>query len=280
LACSRRKRVALTSGSTVRLGLGTDRRRAVTVVRIRRISDLRFYLYISRAKIDMLYDQMFQPSSRRRLGISVGAPAASASLQTESEDREDREGRLREVEEELRSRELVGTIEEPKDYVEGTMPMRWGLYDDCGRRPEGEPALVYFGGFDKEVPLMVGLGGSSRHVVGYEGASGTWSRSNTAALVPWLLAAANGEDSPKQRQWWSDGDEQSVFQGMAVALHYLRPPTQNLRFLARRLLTGTSRGDEHLIGVETTQVILASPLFVLQADSLPDVNQWGLDDGW
>lgn len=69
--------------------------------------------------------------------------------------------------------------------------MRWGLYDDLGELPETESALVYFGGFDRDVPPIVGLGGSARHVTGHQGASSTYSRSATTVLVKWGL---NTED--------------------------------------------------------------------------------------
>jgi hypothetical protein len=56
--------------------------------------------------------------------------------------------------------------------------MRWGLFNDQGTRPQDEPALVYFGGINKEeIPIVVGLGGSSMHVEGHRGATSTYSRS-------------------------------------------------------------------------------------------------------
>jgi hypothetical protein len=162
--------------------------------------------------------------------------------------------------------------------------MRWGLYNDAGMRPDGDPALVYFGGFDKAevlIPLMVGLGGSTCHVVGYEGASSTGSRSYAQRLVPWLLASAHEGESPSFPGWWDMEDEKgSVFRAMAVALHYLKPPTQNMQFLARTLLTGTLEGHEMFTGAARTRVLLGSPIYVAQAHSLPSDDRWGLDEQW
>jgi len=248
---------------------------------IRKFAELRYYLYVSRTKIDMLYDQLYGPSPDRRLRLGVRTHVGSASLETESRERVDGEEKLRLVEDELRHRELIGDLDDPKDFIEATMPMRWGLYNDCGKRPDGEAALVYFGGFDKARPLMVGLGGSTRHVVGHDGASSTYSQSLTPVLVPWLLEAAVGEGvrrPPILRE--KETEEQMVLQGMAVALHNLKPPTQNLRFLARTFLTGTAQRVKPYIGVDEVRTILGSPLYVAQADSLPDADHWGLDEEW
>jgi uncharacterized protein DUF7019 len=186
---------------------------------------------------------------------------------------------LRLVEEDLEARHLVGSLEEPKTYFKGTMPMRWGLFDDQGHRPDDEAALVYFGGFDKAVPLIVGLGGSSKHVTGIEGASSTWSRSATPEIVRWLLAGLQ-HDSPPEPKWWDRGQQEELFAAIAIALHYLKPPTQDLEFLAKTLTTGTVNGYESFVGVSSAKVILGTPLYVAQAHPLPSDNVWGLDGEW
>jgi uncharacterized protein DUF7019 len=62
--------------------------------------------------------------------------------------------------------------------------MTMGLYGDAGR-PTDEPPLVYFGG--RTETTIFGLGGSTRHVIGFEGAISTSSRSATPYLVAHLL---------------------------------------------------------------------------------------------
>ena len=205
--------------------------------------DLRFYLYSSISKIDMLYEQLYKPPGNKRRKLSAGIPLVSASIESDSEERIQLDQKLRLVEEELDARQLVGSLEEPKTYFKGTMPMRWGLFDDGGHRPENEPALVYFGGFDKDVPLIVGLGGSSKHVTGHEGASSTWSRSATPEIVRWLVAGLQ-QDGPPEPKWWVRDQEKELFAAIAIALHNLKPPTQDLEFLAKTLTTGTVEGYE------------------------------------
>jgi hypothetical protein len=138
---------------------------------------------------------------------------------------------------------------------------------------------VYFGGFDKAVPLIVGLGGSSMHVTGYEGASSTWSRSATPEIVRWLVAGLQ-QDSPPEPKWWDSGQQDELFAAIAIALHYLKPPTQDLEFLAKTLTTGTVNGYESFVDVPSAKVILGTPLYVAQTHPLPDEDRWGLDEQW
>ncbi len=191
--------------------------------RLRSTSDIKWLLYRSAPKIEMIYGQIAK-KNRRKLSASVSAGPVSASVGGETEP-PTIDDKLDRVVEELTERGLLGTLDEPGEYVKAIMPMRWGLFDDAGTRPEGEAPLVYFGGFDRDVPLMVGLGGSSKNVIGHEGASSTYSRSATRQIVRWLMAGIDDGKPPEPRPWWDEddrrGDEYHVFSAMTIALHYL-----------------------------------------------------------
>jgi len=236
--------------------------------KFKNLADMRFYLYRSKSKIDMLYEQIYDSARRTR---KVSLKAAVVSGEATTEDAVDDEDKLRAVERELEERQLVGTLDEPKDYVKGTMRMRWGLFDDSGTRPPDDPPLVFFGGFDSAGPLAVGLGGSSKHVEGHEGATSTQSRSSTPALVRWLLAGQDHGGPPELPGWWDmDAEEYELFGAVAMAIHYLRPPTQDLEFLAKVLSTGHIHGHEHFIGVPAARAIVGTPLYVSLAHPMPD----------
>ena len=64
---------------------------------------------------------------------------------------------------------------------------------------------------------------------------------------------------------------------MAAALHNLRPPTQELEFLAKTLFEGKLYSHEHLTGVPESKVLLGTPLYVTLSSHLPDNNKYGLD---
>jgi hypothetical protein len=245
--------------------------------------DIRFYLYVSDAKVDMLFEQMFRAQKRATKGqLTVKAGIFAGSTESTTEDSgPDRDDKVRAIEKELFEQNLVGTPREPRDYFRGILPMRWGMYNDLELRPEGCPPLVYFGGVDPTVPLIVGLGGSSTHVLGHAGATSTYSRSATPTLVRWLVSGLYNEDDVEQRhrrvKAGLDGD---LYESIGVALHYLRPPTQQLEFLAKTLAVGKSYGLEHMTGFAETTVVLGTPICVYQAHPLPDPKLVGLDDEW
>ncbi|HEU0012902.1 MAG TPA: SAVMC3_10250 family protein [Longimicrobium sp.] len=249
------------------------------MLRFRSLSDVRWYLYRSATKLDMLYNQFAQTSRRLTGNVSIEVPGLKASFGTPNDESPSVEEQWALVERELRKRNLVGTIQEPKEYFAGKIPMRWGLFDDQGNRPQGDAPLVFFGGIDRAEEIIVGLGGSSVHVVGHEGATSTYSRSTSPAIVSWILAGL--ADAEPQCLWGDpEGERQQVLQGVAIALHYLRPPTLTLQFLAKTLLAGKIWGHEHMTGLSTARGLLGTPLYVCMVDPPGDESRWGLDDQW
>src|SRR5207245_954264 len=75
----------------------------------------------------------------------------------------------------------------PKQNRRGIKSLILSAKDVPDTRPDDDPPLVYFGGLDKDNGVLLGLGGSSKHVVGHDGATSTQSRSVTPALVMALL---------------------------------------------------------------------------------------------
>lgn len=247
---------------------------------LRGIDHLRFYLYRSRSKIEMLYEQIYKSDvTTRRKSVAANLRVVAGSAESSRERVVSLDEKLRAVEEELEHRQLIGNIEEPKEYFRGTMKMRWGLFNDQGTRPQDEPALVYFGGINKEeIPIVVGLGGSSMHVEGHRGATSTYSRSAGPPLVRWLLSALKGEE-PIRTLWDVENERSEVHVAMAVALHYFPPPSYNLTFLAKTLSTGVLSGYDYMIGVQKARMLLGTPIWVSEAPS-DEENMWGLDDQW
>lgn len=244
--------------------------------------EFKYYLYISASKLRMLYEQASKNTNRKKKTFEWGINLKIASVKSTSARSEcpDRDEMLKQVLDGLEAGNQLGSLAEPKSFVRDTFPIRWGFYNDCNNRPEDEPALVYFGGFRKN--LLLGMGGSSCHVVGHEGATSTWSRSSTPTLARWLLS---GLQKGKRPQTWDDpkSDEDEVFRAMAVAQYYLRPPTQTLEFVAKTIASGEVQGMEPFIGVDKARVLLATPLYVAQTDLIEvdrfrDNPVWGLTE--
>lgn len=143
-------------------------------MKFKNAAELKYYLYVSKAKLDMLYDQIaFSGKEKKSVEWVLDLKPFKASRKSEREDEPDRDDKLKAVIEALEQSQIVGTVDEPKEYVKGTLPMRWGIYRDAGR-PTEEPPLVYFGGRTEQT--IFGFGGSSRHVEGNAGCAATGSR--------------------------------------------------------------------------------------------------------
>jgi hypothetical protein len=106
------------------------------MVRIKNAADFKYHLYISSSKLEMLYQQI-AASGREKKSIEWGFDwkAIKFTRKSESEDQPDADDKLKTVLQELEAAELVGTVAEPKEYVKGILPMRWGLFrDGVGRK--------------------------------------------------------------------------------------------------------------------------------------------------
>ncbi|MFE6281095.1 DUF7019 family protein [Streptomyces sp. NPDC057877] len=217
---------------------------------------LRYYVYISDAKVDMLLPQVDAGFARRRateVVVSLKFVSARRSVET---DAADRVARLERVVRYLDDFGDVGTVDEPGQYVRGRLPMRWGPL------PLGPSPLVYFGGRTERT--TVGLGGASGHVLGapapVPGAAPAeqelpFAPSTAPGLLAGLAAAVTTDGEPQP----------DALASVQLANRTLRGAEQEVEFLAKRLLHGPSPYPE-LDGHDGMTVLLASPLFVALAD--------------
>ena len=150
-----------------------------------RLQDMKHYLYRSGPKLRDLYSQ-----TGSKLGDIVGNIEWRINLGDVAEIKRERSPRainehymMKAVVRALEKAGKVGTITNPKEYIKGIMPMKWGLY--AGRVVDEAPdgPLVYFGGLDVDKRKLVALGGSSKNVLGHEGATSTTSLSVTQSIV-------------------------------------------------------------------------------------------------
>jgi hypothetical protein len=219
---------------------------------------LRYYLYISDAKVDMLLSQV-DPTAKRKLAteLSVDLKLFAAKRSSETVEGEDRIGRLEAVVKYLNDHDEIGTLDAPGRFFAGELPMRWGPYGDTGS------ALVYFGGITERA--IVGLGGSSTHVLG--GASGgepVFSHSATPALLAALAGDEEAVPDTSALAPWT-ADDAGALKAVHLATSGLAGPTQGLEFVAKRLLHGPSpfpQRDAH----DDMLVVLGSPLYVAMVD--------------
>lgn len=137
----------------------------------RNVSELKHYLYRSDAKIEMLYQQLSDKRiSKVTWEAKIGLDSNSISRKSERLNDFDATDKMKAVVNQLFEQGQIGLLDqEGLPYLYATMTMRWGMYNDLGERPAEDPPLVYFSGLSKGV--LVGLGGSSRHVIGMYGST-------------------------------------------------------------------------------------------------------------
>ncbi|AVT33665.1 hypothetical protein C6361_34215 [Plantactinospora sp. BC1] len=253
---------------------------------------IRYYLYISDTKLDMLLPQIDPALLRQRTSGWGGGGKVFQWRREEVRERE-RVAGLERVVRHLQDHGDVGAVDEPGQFFWGIMPMRWDLVQNSV-----DAGMVYFGGRTERT--VVGLGGSPRHLLHspVDRPEELVPASLTPAMLTFLRAlgeagepgdgsAASGDDAhggwrpvdpaggdavggglaagldidrrdPRARD---AGDDRAALAMVHRVTAGMRGPTQNLEFLAKRLLHGRSPYAER-----GESVLLGSPLYVAQVD--------------
>lgn len=219
----------------------------------------RYYLYVSDSKVDMLLSQIDPALTRKRTTeLSVNLSVLGGKHATESAASGERTKRLDRVVRYLEDHGDLGSVDEPGQFFWGLLPMRWGPFPT-----DPTLSLVYFSGATERT--VVGLGGSGHHVLGSPPPSGqVMSRSQTPSLLAGLttdpgvkaLVDAVQDDQPDEE----DTADQAALTAVHRADAVMRGPTQNVEFVAKRLLHGPSPAQDGL------SVLLGTPLYVALVD--------------
>ena len=183
----------------------------------------KYYLYISDSKVNMLYAQ--------------GGRGTDA--------RQDPVGKLDAVLADLARAGRIGTVDEPKEYFSGAMPMRWG---PCAFpfAPELTPSpLVYFGGSTEKT--IVGLGGSAKHVIGEVGPAA--ARPHSA--LPYFILRLRQELGESLPIPLANSHEELSLIAVLVATRGMKGPSQELEFVAKRLAYGPCKDVKEMVLVGT-----------------------------
>lgn len=124
------------------------------------IAMLRYYIYISETKVNMLYPQIppaFLATAEAEFRVNLGV--VSTSLKSRSpEQAKELAGRVGILAAYLRKHEKVGTPGEPQTWFEAEADLRWGVIREYASD------IAFFGG--RVGACMLALIGSSESVVG------------------------------------------------------------------------------------------------------------------
>ncbi len=226
---------------------------------------MKYYIYISDAKVDMLFPQVPHDIKKKvALEFKMDLKLLSASRKTETESEDNRIARLETVVDFIREYGKVGSVDEPDEYIEDSLPMRWGNYSGSSE----QSPVVYFGAeTDKTI---VGLGGSMKHLIGSSGDSSAHSHSATPFLLDFLFKELNidhpNPDLEPAREHDRRGGRRDFtpIEGVALASPQMHGPSQNVEFLAKRLAYGRIENLGPIL--EGRSSLLATPLYIAMAD--------------
>lgn len=210
------------------------------------MSDLKTYIYISRTKVDMWYEQI--ASARDRSGAEYGfdfkflkwvgkRDATEPSLIT----------KVQRIEAALNTTKRVGQFPNFLEFVSGTAPMRWGTV-------RGMACFV------TETPSVgIMLVGSGEHVVGAQPHSEALLRGTSFDVSRILkeLSAQYPSDILKPVSPGSDTLASRQLDPIALTIQAFEAPMQKLQFVAKTLLHGQV-GEKY--------IVCASPLYVALAE--------------
>jgi|SRR5271157_940478 len=219
---------------------------------------MKYYIYISDTKVDMLFPQV-PHDVKKKVSTELGfdLKVLSAKRKVESESDENRILRLETVVEFIRKYGKIGSVDEPGEYVEGTQPLRmlYPTYND-------KYAAVYFAGHTDRTAF--GLGGSLKHMIGagFDPNPPIISRSVGYMMLYYLTK--NPEIS-----WTGDRLETGGLDLVVKAAQVEGGVYQNVEFLAKKLVfENFERRGIVWSSYEGswTQILLASPLYLALAD--------------
>jgi hypothetical protein len=226
-----------------------------------KIEALRYYLYISDAKLDMLFDQI-DPRALKRITaeVKVDLKLASVTLRGADNPGPTRSAKLRVVEHFIEKHHDVGTMQHPgPSYFRGEMEMLWG-WTGYGSEEDG----VWFQNYDLTSDQYVGLGGSRYHVLG-EKPQAEWAPKSSMPAIQRTLQD-DFFNSDKLRQGVADGELPKLwvtYFGQEPRPGSYRLPAQRLSFLAIPLAETTVDLDE----ASPVHVVIGTPLYVARAAS-------------
>jgi hypothetical protein len=227
------------------------------------LTPLKYFVYVSRTKAEMLYAQV--PFEHRRglaAKLKLVLPPESGAAPISASADEALLAKTKLAVAFLEEQGLVGTVDEPNSYFRGRLDLRWGPY---GRSRE---QLVYFGGGTEKT--ILGLGGSLKHVVGQVGGSGADSASGTPFLVR-VLSAELGLASEELPKFLRGNGSSMALAAVKMASTQMTGPAEKIEFVARKLLGSRDPGVNYDWGSESgRQVLLGSPIYAALVDAWED----------
>ncbi len=219
---------------------------------------MKYFLFVSDAKVDMLLPQIPQESKSKlaaEIGVNVGVLSAKLKSEQDTGVKPDSISRLNAVSNFLRNTQNIGTVDEPEAWVEGTQDVRI-VYPTSSRQ------AVFFVG-RSETQTRFALAGSSAHLISRKTSTDDIGWSFLPDLMIQLRAIFHTFEDSSITEELADLSMSTVTSGyefewidhVGALEERATGPSMKVSFLAKRLLAG----KHERLGFNA---VLATPLYV------------------
>ena len=227
---------------------------------------MKYYIYISQTKIDMLYGQIQTAHSEtREASLGFDIKLLKGDLKDSRGIPDNQFTKLDKVLSSLNKLDLVGDIDSDKEYISATLDMKWGSYGG-----ESEAPITFWGYSTFEYPftgLVLALAGSKYHLLGEQRDGYAHSHSLTNAMTEWFLLNLGERHQEQiylmnrhQRINTSDLDNYDVANGAWLAATQIEGQVCKYEFVAKVL--HRSEWESGFRTSKTNKIMLATPLYV------------------
>jgi hypothetical protein len=207
---------------------------------------MKYYIYISDAKVDMLLPQIPHTGKKktaRELGFDL--KILKLTRKTEEETESNRISRLETVVSFIRKYGNVGSIDEPDEFIDDSQEIWFA---------DATPEIAAFTG--KTELTDFALVGSTKHIIGAAPDPNLPTGSLLYSILSWLFSYESGNEGDYDQK-----NALTIVSEITKINARSRRPTQRLEFMAKRLLF---RKKETLPASRNT--LLATPLYVSMTD--------------
>jgi hypothetical protein len=212
--------------------------------------DIKYYLYLSRGKVDMLWEQLSRNDIEKiSAELKINTGIFSAGLKSETKDK-NLYSKLNIVLSFLEKRDVIGSLGTPRQFFKGTLPMSWREFDFNQEGSTGQ--IVLFSGFNEELNKVVGLIGSAAHFIGMHNLE---PESFYYAQPSFWLKMADELNPPHETQITKQLYEVDNLIVSEARRRKDGPPKQNIEFVAKTF-------------VDEKEFLLGSPIYVSEAGLL------------
>lgn len=250
------------------------------------MAPLKYFVYVSDTKVDMLYGQIPR-GLKRKIAAELKIELHFFGTSIKSRDPEEtRYSKLSVVTDYLEKHADIGSVDNPASYFKGTLEMNWG---NVGGESASEHVVFFVGRTEKTI---LGLGGSPWHVLGNVRPTSPGDINSSGAYLLYALSQDLELRDAALAKWASErirdasqeylksralGMVVSAWRsltynmgtlGLAPGMKAPQFPTQRLEFLAKRLLHGgvpEVTADGYRPSADRW-VLLGTPIYVAQAD--------------